>query len=66
METKFKLFDSEFSLAEAREVICELLEFKMQYRGKMNFGSEIRKVVQVEKSLSRIKTLKNTHQEFFT
>jgi len=66
MNANFKLIDGEFSVGEASDIIGKLLEFKIQYHSKMNFGSEIRKGVKDEKSLSRTENLKNTHQEFLT
>lgn len=66
MNSKFKLIDGEFSAGEARVIIGKLLEFKIQYHSKQNFGSEILKGFKDELSLSRKESLKNTNQEFLT
>lgn len=65
MEAKFKLIDGEFSLEEEREVIGNLLEFKIQFHSKQSFSSEIRKGVIDERSLSRRENLKATKKDFF-
>lgn len=65
MDSKFKLIDGEFSVEEAREVIGNLLDFKIQFHSKQSFSSEIRKGVKDERSLARKETLKDTKKEFF-
>jgi len=64
MDAKFSLIDGEFSVEEAREVITNLLDFKIQYHSKQSFSSEIRKGVKDEISLSRKERLKITKQDF--
>ena len=64
MESKFNLIDGEFTVAEAKEIIGNLLEFKIQYHSKQNFGSEIRTGLSDNKSLLRKETLKTTKKEF--
>ncbi len=66
MEAKFKLIDGEFSVGEAKEIIGNLLEFKIQYHSKQNFGSEIRTGVSDQKSLSRKENLKATKIHFLS
>lgn len=66
MESKFRLIDGKFSVGEAREVIENLLEFKIQYHSKQSFSSEIRTGSKDEKSLKRKEDLKITKQEFLT
>jgi hypothetical protein len=66
MEAKFKLIDGEFSVGEAKDIIGNLLEFKIQYHSKQNFGSEIRTGVSDQKSLSRKENLKATKIQFLS
>lgn len=66
MESKFKLIDGKFAVAEAREIISNLLDFKIQYHSTQNFSSEIRKGVKDENSLSRKESLKVTKEEFLS
>lgn len=66
MESKFTLIDGEFSIKEAREVIENLLDFKIQFHGKKSFGSEIRTGSKDERSLVRKESLKKTKVEFLT
>ncbi len=64
METKFKLIDGTFSVEEAREVITNLLEFKIQYHNKRSFSSEIRNGEKDELSLARKENLIVTKNQF--
>jgi hypothetical protein len=64
MDANFKLIDGEFSVEEAREVITNLLEFKIQYHSKQSFSSEIRRGLKDEPSLERKENLIVTKQEF--
>lgn len=66
MESKFKLIDGEFSVEEAREVIGNLFEFKINFHSKESFRSELRTGLKDEKSLSRKESLKITKNEFLT
>ena len=66
MESKFKLIDGEFSVEEAREVIGNLFEFKINFHSKQSFSSELRTGFKDEKSLSRKESLKITKNEFLT
>ena len=64
MDSNFKLIDGEFSVAEAKEVITNLLEFKIQYHTKQSFSSEIRSGIKHQPSLKRKENLKITKEEF--
>ena len=66
MDSKFKLIDGSFSVEEAREVIGNLLDFKIQYHNKQIFGSEIRNGIKDEKSLARKEVLKKTKADFMS
>lgn len=63
MKSQFKLIDGEFRIDEAKEVLINLLEFKIQYHNKQNFSSEIRNGETDERSLTRQEDLKRTKQE---
>ena len=65
MESNFKLIDGAFSVEEAKEVLGNLLEFKIQIHNKENFSSEIRNGVRNKQSLSRIESLKATRKSLF-
>lgn len=65
MESKFKLIDGKFSVGEAKEVIGNLIEFKIQFHNKENFSSEIRKGIKDERSLDRKEDLKVTRKAFY-
>ena len=60
MEEKTK-----YSVEEAKEILGNLLEFKIQYHNSENFSSEIRNGVRNEQSLSRIESLKATRKSLF-
>ena len=64
MDVKFNLIEGKFTVAEAREVITSLLDFKIQYHNKQSFSSEIRTGVKDELSLTRKETLKATKEQF--
>lgn len=64
MEAKFKLIDGIFTAKDAREVIENLFDFKIQYHNTKSFGTEIRTGCKVELSLVRIETLKKTKAAF--
>jgi len=63
---KFKLIDGAFSVKEAKDIITNLLEFKIQYHGKQNFSNEIRRGEQDNRSLTRMENLRATKSEFLT
>jgi len=64
MDEKFNLIEGKFTVDEAREVITNLLDFKIQYHNKQSFSSEIRTGVKDEQSLARKESLKVTKGEF--
>ncbi len=64
MEASFKLIDGDFSVEEAKEIISNLLDFKINYHNVQSFGSEIRKGIKDERSLSRKENLIITKQQF--
>lgn len=64
MDEKFNLIEGKFTVAEAREVVTNLLDFKIQYHNKQSFSSEIRTGVKDEQSLARKERLKVTKEEF--
>lgn len=65
MESNFKLIDGTFSVQEAKEVLGNLLDFKIQFHSSENFSSEIRKGFKNQQSISRIESLKSTKKELF-
>jgi hypothetical protein len=64
MKTKFNLIDGNFSVAEAGDIAGNLLEFKIQYQRKQNFGSKIRTSLSEQMPLSRKENLKTTKKSF--
>ena len=64
MESRFKLIDGEFSVEEAREVIGNLFEFKINFHSKQSFSTELRTGSKDEKSLSRKESLKLQRTSF--
>ncbi len=65
METKFMLIDGKFTAEEAKEVLGNLLDFKIQFHNKENFSGEIRKGVKNQQSLARIESLTATKKALF-
>ena len=61
---KFKLIDGEFTANEAKEVITNLIEFKIGFHLKQNFSNEIRSGRQDVRSLARAENLRKTKAEF--
>lgn len=66
MKTNFDLIDGNFSVAEAGDVAGNLLEFKIQYQRKQNFGSKIRTSLSEQMPLSRKENLKTTKKVFLS
>lgn len=62
--SKFKLVEGNFTVAEARELILGLLEYKIQFHSKESFSSEIRTGGTDKKTLDRKKELLQTRDEF--
>ncbi|WP_159800461.1 hypothetical protein [Flavobacterium sp. MK4S-17] len=61
---KFVLIDGTFTPAEAKEIITNLLEFKIQFHSRENFSSEIRQGKEDKKSLQRKEQLVETKRKF--
>lgn len=61
---QFKLIDGEFPLAEARELILALLEYKINFHSRESFRSEIRKGQKDDRSLKRKQELQVTRESF--
>lgn len=61
---KFVLIDGTFTPEEAKEVITNLLEFKVQFHNRENFSSEIRQGKGNEKSVLRRDQLLKTKDNF--
>jgi hypothetical protein len=66
METpqKFVLIEGSFTPAEAKEVITNLLESKIQFHSRENFSSEIRYGKRNEISIGRRDQLLETKKDF--
>lgn len=62
--SQFKLIDGEFTIAEARELILSLLEYKINFHSRENFRSEIRQGRRDDRSLNRKQELQSTRERF--
>ena len=60
----YKLIDGEFTVAEAKELVANLLEYKIQYHSRQNFSDEIRSGRSNEQSLKRSEELTRTKEAF--
>lgn len=63
-QQKFVLIDGSFTPAEAKEVIINLLESKIQFHSRENFSSEIRYGKENQKSIGRRDQLLETKKNF--
>jgi hypothetical protein len=61
---KYKLIEGEFTVAEAKELIISLFEYKIQFHSKENFSSEIKNGHSNERSLARKNELLKTKEDF--
>lgn len=66
MESRFKLIEGKFSVDEAREIIGNLFDYKIQFHNKQSFRSEIKTGREDERSLVRTENLKKTKIEFLS
>jgi len=62
--SKYKLIDGEFTVAEAKEIIGNLLEYKIQFHSRQNFSHEIRNGHSDDQSLKRKLELTRTKELF--
>lgn len=62
--SKFKLIEGTFTVAEAKELVLALLEYKINFHSRESFGSEIRKGHADERSLKRKEELVKTRDGF--
>lgn len=62
--SKFKLIEGTFKVAEAKEVVLALLEYKINFHSKESFRSEIRKGHTDDHSLKRREELLRTRDAF--
>lgn len=60
---EFTLIEGVFTPEEAKEVLLNLIEYKIQFHHRKNFSSEIKSGQQDEHSLRRMEELKKTKQK---
>lgn len=60
---KFKLFDSTFSADEATDLLCTIINAKIQFYSVKNLTSQVRNGVTDEYAFNKVAELKNTKLE---